>query len=934
MTALALAASLVVSFPAGSEREPSAVFPLIPTSEPLAFWWDDSAFFAGGKAYPWNTLSARPENGAKFQIDFGEVDRQPVVLHGEIDLAAPRFRIGSYGQIGNADISNAVRITANRQGKVRYRFRAAGATPDYAVGEVQRKLNAGETLEYTIRQHGSSSGFAHHVIWDNDGKKVFYSDCRYRDPKLTFDLRKIYAVPESNVVHVVSDVWTDVPGHFVRLVARDWETDSVERAKIDIPVSPAWGRQVYAVSADRFPHGLSRILFEGHAPDGRLVHLDTATFYRPAGQEPWEGTALGNDDTVPPPWTPPLFGEDTFECWNRTAKFGGDGLVASITSGGRELLSEPVSVLVDGRPLSFAVTGVSRRRSEATYLLKALEADVLAEVKCEFDGYMAFALTHATTAGRIELRVAVKRSAVNVFDDCAGGVGAKEPLSRCVGRERVFSVMERPWWWMIGYDGLMGGVLSMKGFRLRNIGASGRMTATDDAAIVTTTLLDTPDPHAKKRTARFYLSATPVKPRDPTLANFPQEKMLGWTGYMYKYYEAKYPGFEDVPKFLRFQREIEEGVRVFFYNGTRGASPESPFWAWYGVDWGELGVETWMQETPLFGDRRFTHNWAYGCPNSRSFLENKVWGVDCMLNRSPAKGAKDLYFDLSNPGRGACENTRHGCVWKDEFGNTIHENSMAGMREILKRSCRIVKEKNADGLMYGHVTSSRTPADSFFAITTMGENFDGPVYRNGLSYREVFTPEVMQTLFVPRTREMMIIVEAQFERTLNCHEGDAAARAFDWTGAKMLREFRHFAAYSRIHGLTIGYRGMLHGVDTFRPIEQAIGSLGGTLRHSAYYMPGDESMSLSVRSPRILWAVYSEDGGSALVILLNDTDKDVVENATLKNLKGAGRDVIDGTRYDFSDGSCQVGVPARDAKFIWLSREGRCIDANSDKVVK
>ena len=601
-------------------------------------------------------------------------------------------------------------------------------------------------------------------------------------------------------------------------------------------------------------------------------------------------------------------------------KLGGPGLVSSIVSSGRELLSEPVAILLNRRPLTFDVTGVSRSRSKAVYRLKALEADVRAEVTCEFDGYMSFALTHATSAGRVELRVAVRRNAVAVFDDCVGGTGPKVALSSAVGQERVFSVMEKPWWWMVGYDGLRGGVISMKGLRIKDMGRSGRLAVSDDSAVVTTVLLDTADPSAKRRTARFYLSATPVRPKDRTLGNFPQDKMRGWTGYMYRYYEAKYPGFEDVPKFLRFQREIEEGGRVFFYNGTRGASPESPLWAWHGYDWNELGVDSWMQETPLFGARRFTHNWTYGCPNSRSFLENKVWGVDCMLNRSPARDAKDLYFDLSNPGRGACENVSHGCVWKDEFGNVIRENSMACMREILKRSYRIVKEKNFDGLMYGHVTSSRTPADSFFAVTTMGENFDGPVYRNGLSYREIFTPEVMQSLFVPRTREMMIIVEAQFERALNCYEGDDAVRAFDWTNARMLREFRHFAAYVRIHGLTMSYRGMLHGTNTYRRVEQAVDSIGGDVAHEAYYMPGEKSVALSVRSPRILWAVYSGSGDAALLILLNDTDGDIVESVSLGRTRGVGREVLDGTLYDFTSGVGLVAVPARDAKFIKIAR--------------
>jgi hypothetical protein len=58
---------------------------------------------------------------------------------------------------------------------------------------------------------------------------------------------------------------------------------------------------------------------------------------------PWEDTALGTEDTVPPPWTLPVAAETQYSCWGRTYSFGGGGLVSSVKSQAKELLADPVS---------------------------------------------------------------------------------------------------------------------------------------------------------------------------------------------------------------------------------------------------------------------------------------------------------------------------------------------------------------------------------------------------------------------------------------------------------------------------------------------------------------------------------------------------------------------------------------------------------------
>ena len=82
---------------------------------------------------------------------------------------------------------------------------------------------------------------------------------------------------------------------------------------------------------------------------------------------PWKDTALGTEDTVPPPWTLPVAAKAQYSCWGRTYSFGGGGLVSSVKSQAKELLADPVTVEVNGSNVSFKVECVSRGVSFADY---------------------------------------------------------------------------------------------------------------------------------------------------------------------------------------------------------------------------------------------------------------------------------------------------------------------------------------------------------------------------------------------------------------------------------------------------------------------------------------------------------------------------------------------------------------------------------------
>lgn len=913
MTIVLAALKLVLS--AGTPAEPSAVAPVTPCSEAIAFWWDAKAFHAGDKAFVWEELGTVPTNGATFKVRYGTIDRRPADISCTIDLSRPRFEVGSFGPIGDSDVKTCVRVHATKDGEMRSVFGAQGQTPDYMNYTKSFPVKRGGVGEIEIAGRGSASGVVWYELYDTDGTLVCSSSGTYRAPGLKFDYQYVWTDAAKKRLHLVTMNWTDgEPGDYaLRLTAKDLKTDTLGSWTKTVALRKAWGEETYEFDVADLPEGFYKMHVDYLDAAGKVVRSDFFRYMKPAEKMPWEGTTLGAEDTVPPPWTKPAFGEDgTFRCWNREIRFGGKGLVTSILNGGRETLTEPVAVLLDGKPLAFAVELVRKRVSSAVYRLKAKGADISVLAECDFDGYVRFRLRYGKGVKDLAFRIGVRRDALVAFDDSTQA--GKKLL---IGGETFdfdLDLSQKQWWWLAGKRGLMGGVLNLHDFHLKDLARGCHVAATADAVAVTTRFVDCEQTADAQRTVQFFLEPTPVKPKDYSFASADMSKLVLWTGYLCEYYETKYPGF-GVPELLkRYGDRIKNGDRVFTYCATKGVSPESPFWGWYGMDWNQNGISYYAHEVPLSGKKRVTNNWAYGCPNSKSFFEQKLWGVNWYLNEAIPE-TKDLYFDLAPAGR-CCRNAQHGCAWKDDFGRTMYDASLQSVRELHKRAYRLVKAKNADGTMYGHTAESHTPADVFFGLICMGESLCHDVYLHGNTYYEVFTPELMQTMFVPSSIENTVVVNAQFGRALHCFADEKTRKNYPWNSPEVRRAIRHFIAYMKMHDISIE----LGEHDYYSVTEKAYCKLGERRTHDAYYLDG-ASVTLSAPGPRQLWS-YDDNGQESILVVLNDTDKPVRQTVQVKGLAKKGMDILNKASYDFTSGSCTFDLGPREAKLIRFGGEG------------
>ena len=918
-----LAVVVNFSLARGTAEVPSAVFPIKPGEAVTSFAWTDDGLCVDGTNVPWRVLGVgTPSNGTSFVWHTRCSDGEQAFVKGTLTSAVSRYKIEGFDRLDRREPNCRVTIVPVRDGHVKLDMTCKGTRSPVFRATRQIKVSKGNEVVTEVSGKTTDLGWCRFVLEDIDGTVLFKPDIWvFRDRNLKFAIRVLHTDCTNQVMYVRSDNWFDrSKPHTLRVEMFDFTAGDL-RWKTTIPAKPyvsngyynSDGKMEQPVDISSLPPGRFKCVVTLVGPDGKDVAGDYAYYAKPSpGGAPWEGTVYGIDDGVPPPWTAPVFGAEGFDCWNRRVIFGGGGVVSSMTSDGRELLASPVALVLNGKPLEFEARLASSRASEAVYRLKAKGADVMVDVKCEFDGFMWFDVTYGASVHSLDVVVPVRRDLVVGFDDCSS-VKEKMLLPRGKTCSIDYDASKKPYWWIGSTVGLMGGTDTFRGRRLKNVDASARIDANEVRAAVTMRLVDTPAAvgDVEKRTCGFYLQPTPVKPKDMALTATTSDKIVYWTGKIERFFEDKWHGQVDMEKYARFAKELAAGKRVFFYCATKGASTSFPWWGWFGSRWSmNEDPEIYAEEIP-FKDRvtKDCSSWINACPNEKSFLEFKIWNT-CEFLWNPQLAVKDLYWDLPNPSE--CPSAVHGCRWKDEFGRTWKDRPMRTCREIHKRVYREVKKKNRDGAMLGHLTCMHVPSESFFDLAVMGEVYERLI-RYSLNYYDVLTPDDMLINYAARSSEMTIIMLPQIYRVMHMYDR-ARLRTYNPNSPENDRVVRHGEAYFKIYDLNIGNYG-----DRWLKTDRLLAEkFGPNRRHSAFYT---KECPVTVVEPakRFLYAFY-EGEGHGLLILLNDTDMDVEKTVTLSGFEGTGEDVFSGDKHAFRKEGCVFRLPPRESRFIYFDK--------------
>ena len=694
-------------------------------------------------------------------------------------------------------------------------------------------------------------------------------------------------------------------------------------------------RQIQAVSDEhenndiRFsvatlPPGEYTLEYELANAAGALQAKGTEAYAIYQEKRPWTDCALGQGDIVPPPWTPLQATANDLACWGRSMRIGGDGLLTSLTSQNRELLTGPIALLLDGKPVRFHAQLTTKGQSYAEYRLTPLNTQTPLEcvIRAEFDGLLWCTVSLLPSDARIfslALQIPLNRKYVDGFDDNYW-INTKNTLLDI--QDGVFHVnpVERPFFWCGDLKtGLMGGSATRRGWHLKDK-AHGMAVITKGTTVTLDWIfIDTPVELNARRDLEFYLEATPVKPRSRAFEKITRENSICWGAYVTQFYGHYLPGkFSQRHLDYNLEQQEKHGKHVFYYSTTKGTSPFSAEWHWFGREWHcnppRLG-EYMKDAQPSDQRARNTFAATYGCFQSKDFAEFKLWSLGSFL-LDPKQKIQNLYFDLCWPR--PCRNPVHGCGWTDAFGYHHQDHDLKPLREVMKRLYILLKQKNPDGLFRGHTIATRLPCDVFYDSILIGELYDRQVVTN-CNYYDVLTPDTMRIAYATRCAEMEVQGIPQFERALKLYAPDRYAKLEQFL-PQLDPAFCHYLAYMQLHDLGSYNLPQNSRMAEFKEFNRRIGPYAERTFHP-YWLRKESPVQPSWQG-KCLVSAYSAQGGKAGLVVLNDSDKPetlalVLDTKRLGiSANREGDELLSKGKVSMQDGRLNLTLAPRQAYFI------------------
>lgn len=231
----------------------------------------------------------------------------------------------------------------------------------------------------------------------------------------------------------------------------------------------------------------------------------------------------------------------------------------------------------------------------------------------------------------------------------------------------------------------------------------------------------------------------------------------------------------------------------------------------------------------------------------------------------------------------------------------------------------MLKKKNPNAAVWGHLFTARTPADVFFDFISLGEMYDSRVYKQR-AYYNVLSPELMRIAYGTRTNECCISLIPQFLRSLECFEPEGV-KTWDPFTPENDRAVRHYMAYCALFNLDHVFGVWLKG-QRLPPDNKAHVTV---YNRNMSKLGLDRNYSRNCRitplNGKILACTYSGKGKMALVVL-NDTDQQhdiavAIPVALQKKFANAcGTEIYKKSKHTLKNGVLKLKLAGRESAII------------------
>ncbi|MBQ7207740.1 MAG: hypothetical protein IJS01_08090 [Lentisphaeria bacterium] len=442
---------------------------------------------------------------------------------------------------------------------------------------------------------------------------------------------------------------------------------------------------------------------------------------------------VGDDDTVPEPWTPVVCkSDDVFSVWNRDYVFSGASPFPSqVTAGGEKLLLAPVTLSLGGRSAVWKTRRIADRRRDRVVFAGTGE---LCGIPLEYTSELWF-------DGMLKVKWHLAPEKETRFDDMKITWRMPEKFSKF-----VFNPDFVPWQndraevsllpesgsrknnvlWLSGRDrGFFFWVESNANW----VNAPGRKPLAavrkKDVTEVTLTLIGQAASTGKKFGYTMVFQGTPARPLPE---NFREVNYLSHG----KCSEAKYefgntgcgfnkPRRDDASVFNGcYPRDFKafadhwkgRNVRIHMYTTPGHLSDYAPdFDMW---DKNDLSMPGVMAQGMKLGVKQMSYLFCSNATDAPADL----WSWWCQDAMKKLKNYNGLYFDLSMVHY--CENEKHGCGGTDAFGRKFISSDALGLRNFFMRCYKTCHKNGGDMMIHCH--TAFMPMTHFCDFFAPGEN--------------------------------------------------------------------------------------------------------------------------------------------------------------------------------------------------------------------
>ncbi|MBR7104964.1 MAG: hypothetical protein IKC65_08470 [Lentisphaeria bacterium] len=857
------------------------------------------------------------------QYGFADVPLFPEIT---FDASAPKYQIVSIGDINKGAVDLRVQAPASARATLSYAtYERVWFKETFSAGKgkvsFQKEFAPGGSMTFQLTDKG----------------KTLYQAGYQGTPPSAVAVQYIYTDIEKGLLQSVAKNEGGATGHLL-LTLTDKKSKKVYTHKVPVKADQVFW--TVSRSIKELPDGdydyKAQFINGAGVPEGTPF----VQWYRKSpSPTAWDNNKIGiYPGFVPRPWTPMQFKDDTIIAKMQQYAFKGTLLPSGFTANGHQILAAPCRVRINGRYLEKGTFKLLE--SKPDYILARTEGklgnvSVSCNIRAEFDGMLWFDLSLNGQKAKITdfvIEIPLKKEFAEQVHSNAGDThtakfGATGLVPASGWHKNLY---HKPAFW-VGSDeaGFAWYAEDLKGWKNKDKNRTVEILPGKNAMTVKLNVIDRPVTLNGARKISFGFHGTPVKKADTSTRWNRVGKEWGWSlmSYYFNYLDSGKEFYDrDYWVSHRERYKKNKATRFFLYIASNGAGPYNPEWAYWGKKWTSRPIGDYIIEYNIKDTKaRDKWVWTYSCLNSRSFLEFYLWQISNVL-KNKDMDIRNLYYDLVGPRM--CNNTEHGCGWRDDDGLLWATHQIRGGREFHKRLLILTQKVLPDCKHLYHVTGQPVvPAvHSFCDAIVEGETFFGEMLTEKETYFGIINPKMFRAAYAGEKWGYSTIFIPQLQRSAQVNRPD---RVKFWKmknpPEKFRRACRHFLGYAYNHDLSLWHgNAALHAQSDPLWAKQAafMGKWDGKVEFLPYWRKNNPFSAASANPERVFMSAYRR-GDRGMLVVMNDTDQAQTVKVTVDPQRLLGKKQI--THIEDENGkrlpagnSWQGTVPRQEFKIYYI----------------